>query len=339
MPDGTVISLAGDFTPAAEQSGSLPAGEFFASIVACRSGATKSTATCWKNGSCCNIAPIPSISSYRLLEGTEADPAAPAAGPAFPAARCAGRHAVVETLSGQRCWATALKSSGPTCLRCGCISASTPGAFVLDGGSFYEVEYALERERGYAYRDVLWSPGYFRAELTVGEQVALVASTESWEAITAATPDETLASELSRRKRLIEQADRRALAPDWPPSWCWRPTNSSSRRPPAWPTPPGRMPPATRSVRVIAGYHWFTDWGRDTMISLDGLTLATGRFAEAGYILRTFSHYVRDGLIPNLFPEGAAGRPVSHGRRHALVFPRHRPLRPGDRRPANAARH
>jgi predicted glycogen debranching enzyme len=55
---------------------------------------------------------------------------------------------------------------------------------------------------------------------------------------------------------------------------------------------------------VIAGYHWFTDWGRDTMISLEGLTLTTGRHAEAGYILRTFAHYVRDGLIPNMFPEG-----------------------------------
>ena len=55
---------------------------------------------------------------------------------------------------------------------------------------------------------------------------------------------------------------------------------------------------------VIAGYHWFTDWGRDTMISLEGLTLVTGRHLEAGYILRTFAHYVRDGLIPNMFPEG-----------------------------------
>src|SRR5439155_4446150 len=55
---------------------------------------------------------------------------------------------------------------------------------------------------------------------------------------------------------------------------------------------------------VIAGYHWFTDWGRDTMISLEGLTLTTGRHTEAGYILRTFAHYVRDGLIPNMFPEG-----------------------------------
>src|ERR1044072_4880815 len=76
-------------------------------------------------------------------------------------------------------------------------------------------------------------------------------------------------------------------------------------------TPAGRVQDAARAhaagdeVRsVIAGYHWFTDWGRDTMISLEGLTLTTGRHVEAGYILRTFAHYVRDGLIPNLFPEG-----------------------------------
>ena len=76
-------------------------------------------------------------------------------------------------------------------------------------------------------------------------------------------------------------------------------------------TPAGRIDDATRAravgdeVRtVIAGYHWFTDWGRDTMISLEGLTLSTGRYAEAAWILRTFAHYVRDGLIPNLFPEG-----------------------------------
>src|SRR5213075_1771188 len=56
---------------------------------------------------------------------------------------------------------------------------------------------------------------------------------------------------------------------------------------------------------VIAGYHWFTDWGRDTMISLEGLTLSTGRFAEAGSILRMFAHHVHDGLVPNMFPEGA----------------------------------
>ena len=76
-------------------------------------------------------------------------------------------------------------------------------------------------------------------------------------------------------------------------------------------TPVGRIADGARAraegdeVRtVIAGYHWFTDWGRDTMISLEGLTLATGRAIEARWILRTFAHYVRDGLIPNLFPEG-----------------------------------
>ena len=66
----------------------------------------------------------------------------------------------------------------------------------------------------------------------------------------------------------------------------------------------GRMAVGDEVRTVIAGYHWFTDWGRDTMISLDGLTLVTGRHREAGYILRTFAQYVRDGLIPNLFPEG-----------------------------------
>jgi glycogen debranching enzyme len=65
---------------------------------------------------------------------------------------------------------------------------------------------------------------------------------------------------------------------------------------------------------VIAGYHWFTDWGRDTMISLEGLTLATGRAIEARWILRTFAHYLRDGLIPNIFREekirASATRPM-----------------------------
>src|SRR3954452_21717066 len=76
-------------------------------------------------------------------------------------------------------------------------------------------------------------------------------------------------------------------------------------------TPAGRVRDAARARAsgdelrsVIAGYHWFTDWGRDTMISLEGLTLTTGRYHEAAWILRTFAHYTRHGLIPNMFPEG-----------------------------------
>lgn len=55
---------------------------------------------------------------------------------------------------------------------------------------------------------------------------------------------------------------------------------------------------------VIAGYHWFGDWGRDTMISLPGLTLVTGRPEIAEQILRTFANYISQGMLPNRFPEG-----------------------------------
>ena len=54
---------------------------------------------------------------------------------------------------------------------------------------------------------------------------------------------------------------------------------------------------------VIAGYPWFNDWGRDTMIALPGLTLATGRFDSARQILQTFAHFVDQGMLPNVFPD------------------------------------
>ncbi|MAU10350.1 MAG: glycogen debranching protein [Anaerolineaceae bacterium] len=55
---------------------------------------------------------------------------------------------------------------------------------------------------------------------------------------------------------------------------------------------------------VIAGYPWFSDWGRDTMISLPGLAIATGRTEEAASILRTYSTYISQGMLPNTFPNG-----------------------------------
>ena len=60
---------------------------------------------------------------------------------------------------------------------------------------------------------------------------------------------------------------------------------------------------STGSKTIIAGYPWFTDWGRDTMISLPGLTLATGRYDDAADILAAYSRYVRHGLVPNMFPD------------------------------------
>lgn len=60
---------------------------------------------------------------------------------------------------------------------------------------------------------------------------------------------------------------------------------------------------STGTKSVIAGYHWFNDWGRDTMIALPGLTLVTGRYGDAREILQTFARYCKDGLIPNMFPD------------------------------------
>ncbi len=176
-------------------------------------------------------------------------------------------------------------------------------AFTVDDAPVHDVLYRVEESRGYDSRGTLWSPGYFRADLTRERDVTLVASVEAWEVLDALDPTAALAAEHDRRERLVTQAGREAseqvlselvLAAD---AFLITPT--------ARVVDAARAHAAGDEVRtVIAGYHWFTDWGRDTMISLEGLTLATGRHGDAGYILRTFGKYVKDGLIPNLFPEG-----------------------------------
>jgi predicted glycogen debranching enzyme len=176
-------------------------------------------------------------------------------------------------------------------------------ALTLDEKGVPEVPYDMERRRGYDSTGSMWSPGYFRADLRNNRAVTLVASTESWEAIHALTPDVAEHAERDRRRRLLATAEcdgTNALAAEL--------VLAADQ---FIITPAGRAEEAARAKAsgeeartVIAGYHWFTDWGRDTMISLDGLTLATGRFREAEDILRTFAHYVRDGLIPNMFPDG-----------------------------------
>jgi predicted glycogen debranching enzyme len=176
-------------------------------------------------------------------------------------------------------------------------------AFTLDGKTMPEVLYRVEESRGYDFKGDLWSPGHFRIDLARGQDVTLTASTEPWETLEALHPSATLTAESERRHRLL------ALAP--PEAQTGVAAELLLAADQFLIAPAGRVADAARAhaagdeVRtVIAGYHWFTDWGRDTMISLEGLTLCTGRHIEAGYILRTFGHYVRDGLIPNLFPEG-----------------------------------
>ena len=176
-------------------------------------------------------------------------------------------------------------------------------AFTIEGKRLREVLYRIEESRGYDSSGELWTPGYFRVDLSRSSSATLVASTESWETIQALPPNQAHKAEHDRRQRLLELAGDAAsdeigaelvLAADQ-----------------FLITPAGRQEDAARASAsgdelrsVIAGYHWFTDWGRDTMISLEGLALTTGRHDEAGYILRTFARYVRDGLIPNFFPDG-----------------------------------
>jgi predicted glycogen debranching enzyme len=181
--------------------------------------------------------------------------------------------------------------------------ADAGSTFTYDCGAVRDAYYERDAARGYESRGQLWTPGFFTVALRPHQPATLIASTEDWHVISALTPKAALATEQLRRERLVRRAHpacrsgfgaELVLAAD---QFVIEPI--------------GRIEAAARAralgdeVRsVIAGYHWFTDWGRDTMISLEGLTMTTGRHQEAAWILRTFAQYVRDGLIPNLFPEG-----------------------------------
>jgi predicted glycogen debranching enzyme len=67
---------------------------------------------------------------------------------------------------------------------------------------------------------------------------------------------------------------------------------------------------STKTKSIIAGYHWFEDWGRDSLISLPGLTLVTGRFEDAKQILLTFKRYRDKGVVPNRFPDSTGDKPI-----------------------------
>lgn len=167
----------------------------------------------------------------------------------------------------------------------------------------HQVVYRTEQERGYAYEGDLWSPGVFEIEVAENCAATMIGSTEEWDIVDVLAPDAVRRAERERRVRLLAQATPTARE-GFGAELVFAADQFIIK-------PAGRVQDAARAkaagddVRtVIAGYHWFTDWGRDTMISLEGLALTTGRWVEAGYILRTFAHYVRDGLIPNMFPDG-----------------------------------
>ena len=176
--------------------------------------------------------------------------------------------------------------------------------FVTEGGLHQKTFFRKDAERGYDPQNTLWTPGFFHVKVMPGEELTLILSTEEWANIEALKPAEALGFEKERRCRLLERAgdaelddfaSELVLAAD---QFLFEPKGRLRQKIQALATDDNMR-------AVIAGYHWFTDWGRDTMISLEGLTLSTGRFSDARGILRTLNRYVKDGLIPNFIPEGA----------------------------------
>jgi predicted glycogen debranching enzyme len=159
---------------------------------------------------------------------------------------------------------------------------------------------SVEDYRGLDALDDNLYAGDFQATLLPGESLTLVASTEASPALDGAS---AYAERQAYERQLLvgaglgssssEPVEHLVLAAD---------QFVASRTHPSSPSGVERNEKEGGST-IIAGYPWFGDWGRDTMISLPGLTLATGRHDVAARILRTFAHFVDQGMLPNRFPD------------------------------------
>ncbi|MEO8286879.1 MAG: amylo-alpha-1,6-glucosidase [Chloroflexota bacterium] len=180
--------------------------------------------------------------------------------------------------------------------------------FTHTGVWYWNFVYRREVERGYDTRDNMYVPGILRCVLMPGDSVTLIASTEHPDA-TAPLVAGSLERERARQHRLVRAAGIRSKGADADPSDPDAPLDAfQAQLVRAADTfmvlRDLRRDGSTQQVpTVLAGYPWFTDWGRDTMIALPGLSLPTGRVREANKILRTFAHFAREGLIPNNFPD------------------------------------
>jgi predicted glycogen debranching enzyme len=167
-----------------------------------------------------------------------------------------------------------------------------------------QVPLVVERDRGYDWLGSACAFGTWPIVLHPGHPAFFTITAADWSEVDALPPDAAWDVEIARRERLLAASDAALHSLDTSPlAWA---ADQFLIRPVARPEDTVRARAAgTESRSVVAGYPWFTDWGRDTMISLEGLALVTGRATEARQILLTFARHVRDGLIPNLFPEGA----------------------------------
>jgi predicted glycogen debranching enzyme len=153
---------------------------------------------------------------------------------------------------------------------------------VLPGGGWYHnFEYQRERERGLDFAEDLYNPMVLAFEVGAGDAI-VIASTERRDAGKALEYEN---QERHRRAEITQETRSDGLV------------NSLTAAADQFIVARGKQ------KTVIAGYHWFADWGRDTMIALPGLTLATGRFKVARSILLEFAQHVDRGMLPNRFPD------------------------------------
>ncbi|MCC6659623.1 MAG: glycogen debranching enzyme family protein [Phycisphaerales bacterium] len=177
----------------------------------------------------------------------------------------------------------AMESRGPrvTCRPYPGVPATTmssSGVYRADAAWYRNFQYDRERERGLAFTEDLASPGEFALEIEDQEGVVM---------LSAGGPDLAPAPGEAGALRAMEAARRGALGEGLGRSA----EDYLVRR--------------GRGRTIIAGYPWFTDWGRDTFISVRGLCLATGRLEEAGRILCEWAEVVSEGMVPNRFPDGS----------------------------------
>ncbi len=169
---------------------------------------------------------------------------------------------------------------------------SDAGRFVEGGDWYWNFLHQEETARGLDDRSDLYAAGRFIVSLARGERLTLVLTTE---------PD----ADLDGGRALVRAEERQQ-------SLLGRAGAAQ-----AHPVVRQLVLAADQFIvarqdggtTVIAGYPWFNDWGRDTMIALPGLTLATGRAEDAGDVLRAFRPFVQDGLIPNNFPDRGGADP------------------------------
>jgi predicted glycogen debranching enzyme len=151
------------------------------------------------------------------------------------------------------------------------------------GDWFYNLEYDAERERGMDFSEDLFNPFALRFDLRLRRQASIIASTEQRDVAQAV---EYRQVEITRRRKAL-------VASPIADSFAQSLAAASDQY----------LVSRGDEKTVIAGYHWFGDWGRDTMIALPGLTLPTGKYEVARSILRTFAKHVDQGMLPNRFPD------------------------------------